>query len=55
MAQFVINEGYESEKTVEAKNFREVESLVVFFSPADEKVFALPTTSVTSIERVSQS
>lgn len=52
MAKFVINKDYADEKTVEARSFREVDSLVIFVSAADEKVFAIPTKEVRTIEKV---
>lgn len=54
MPKFLVNKGYSSERTVEAKTFREIESLVMFLSPADEKVFAIPTKDVHTIERIDE-
>lgn len=55
MAKFKINEGYKSEKTVEANLFEETDSLVVFIKGYDvnaEQVYALSKSNVHSIERI---
>ena len=52
MAKFKINAGQGNEKTVEAAKFAEQLSLIVFFSPSSDQVYAIPTSRVSSIERI---
>lgn len=53
MAKFIINQGFDSEKTVESDSFVEKESFVIFANrEGKEKIYAIPKSSVRSIERL---
>ena len=55
MAKFVINGQYESRREVVADDFFEKESFVIFASDhGRDKVFALPTARIETIERVEE-
>ncbi|WP_216892064.1 hypothetical protein [Nocardia alni] len=52
MAVFRINEGYNTEQKVTATDFTEVDSLVIFHDSYGNKVFAIPTDKLSTIERL---
>lgn len=55
MAKFVINGAYNDRREVVADNFIEKDSLVIFTTNAGkDKVFAIPTSRVQTIERVEE-
>lgn len=55
MAKFVINGAYSDRKEVVAENFNEKDSFVIFGNDSGrEKVFAIPTSRIQTIERVEE-
>ena len=51
MSTFIINRGYDSEKTVEARGVTFVDEFIVF-SEGEEIVYVRPKNTVHEIERV---